>query len=202
MMTPLENSVLEKSHLHQMAQGVQGWLSEKEGEALYAWANEGRQAVVEIGSWKGRSSVYLGQGVVDAGHPRNVFCVDHFTGSREHREMPEYAGKPIWTFPDFLANLVKTELLGTVIPLTMTSEQAAKDWFLPFDLLFIDGGHDPDVVRADVEAWEPLLSLGGRIALHDWGSEGVGYATAYLENSGRFEVALRKGTIWNAVKLA
>ena len=65
------------------AAAVDGWLNETQGEALFDAAARcsGRGAIVEIGSWKGRSTIWLAHGARVAG--QRVFAVDPHVNSRE-----------------------------------------------------------------------------------------------------------------------
>ena len=47
------------------------------------------------------------------------------------------------------------------------STTVARWWTTPLALLFIDGGHGDDVVRADEAAWIPKVAPGGFVAIHD-----------------------------------
>ena len=181
------------------ASPIHGWLDDHEGQALWEWTRMTKLDVLEVGSWKGRSSTYLGAAVQSTKQYRHAFCVDHFKGSREHESM---FGKDIWTFPEFMENMIRLELLGWVIPITVTSQEAVRGWNRPLGLVFIDGGHDADLVKIDVEAWEPHLAVGGVIAFHDAGMAGVDAGTDYIESTGRYRREPNRGHIWNAVKLA
>src|SRR6188508_1414785 len=74
----------------QVALECKGFLDHAEGLRLYALAKEhaGLGPVLEIGSYCGKSSVYLGAGVKEAGGA--LICVDHHRGSEEHQRGEEY----------------------------------------------------------------------------------------------------------------
>ena len=82
--------------------------------------NEDDGVIVEIGSWKGKSTVALGLGAVSV-HNEPVYAID------PHRVLPE-EGYLEDTEADFLANIEQAGLDGHVIPLIMTSAQAAQGW--------------------------------------------------------------------------
>lgn len=136
---------------------VGGWLSEAQGRALLEAAATGSGAIVEIGSWKGRSTIWLAVGARLAG--RRVHAIDPHRGSRED---PGAA-----TLPEFLDNLRRAGVADVVEPLVMTSEQAAAQLAGPVGLLFIDGDHSYDGARRDAELWLPRLSEGGTVMFHD-----------------------------------
>jgi predicted O-methyltransferase YrrM len=149
----------EAERARQNAALVEGWLSDAQGRALFRAAAEtrGRGAIVEIGSWKGRSTTWLASGARLAGH--RVYAIDPHRRSREYPEAE--------TRDEFLANLTRNGLTEIVEPLVMTSEEAAAQVAGPVELLFIDGDHSYDAVRRDAEIWLPRLIDGGTVMFHD-----------------------------------
>ncbi|MCK4307122.1 class I SAM-dependent methyltransferase [candidate division WOR-3 bacterium] len=134
-----------------------------EGIFLYNRAKEcSKGVIVEIGSWKGRSAVWLGRGS-QAGFKREVYAVDPHTGSPEHHRL---YGK-IWTLPVFQKNIERAGLSNIVVSLVKTSEEASKDWKEPIELLFIDGRHDYKYVKQDYDLWSRFLIPGGIVVFHD-----------------------------------
>ena len=122
-----------------------------------AAGTDGRGAIVEIGSWKGRSTTWLAAGARLAG--RRVYAVDPHRHSREYPEAE--------TLDEFLVNLARSGLSDVVDPLVMTSEEAAAHVTGPVELLFIDGDHSYEAVRRDAELWLPRLIEGGTVMFHD-----------------------------------
>ena len=149
----------EAERARQRAASVEGWLSDAQGRALFraAAATTGRGAIVEIGSWKGRSTTWLASGARLAG--RRVYAID------PHRRSREYPGAE--TLDEFLGNLARNGLSGVVEPLVMTSEEAAARVVGPVELLFIDGDHSYEAARHDAELWLPRLIDGGTVMFHD-----------------------------------
>ena len=160
MTRPAPRSLEEEAeHARQRAAGVEGWLSDAQGRALFMAAAKttGRGAIVEIGSWKGRSTTWLASGARLAG--QSVYAIDPHRRSREYPEEE--------TLDEFLATLARNGLADVVEPLVMTSEEAAARVAGPVELLFIDGDHAYDAVRRDAELWLPRLSDGGIVMFHD-----------------------------------
>jgi predicted O-methyltransferase YrrM len=143
----------------QLAGEVDGWLSDAQGRALFdaASAASGRGVIVEIGSWKGRSTTWLASGARLAG--QRVYAIDPHRGSREDPAAD--------TLNEFLDNLARTGLADVVEPMVMTSEEAAARVAGPIELLFIDGDHSFEAVRRDAELWLPRLMDGGTVMFHD-----------------------------------
>ncbi|MGE5422414.1 MAG: class I SAM-dependent methyltransferase [Ignavibacteriales bacterium] len=142
---------------------IDGWLSDKEGTLLYSLAKKctGRGIIVEIGSWKGKSTVWLSKGS-DGGKNITVYAVDPHTGSLEHRNSGN-----VWTFEEFQKNIIDAGMERIVTPLLNTSEEAIDLVSEPVELLFIDGCHEYEEVKRDLQLWFPKVVDGGTIAFHD-----------------------------------
>jgi predicted O-methyltransferase YrrM len=142
------------------ADTVEGWLTAAEGELLFslAAACPPRGTIVEIGSWKGKSTTWLAEGAGLASGIR-VFAVD------PHE--PYLADRQADSLRDFRDNIERLGLTARVIPIVARSQEAAASFDRPIDLLFIDGDHEEGPVEADVAVWLPKVRAGGWVALHD-----------------------------------
>lgn len=149
--------------VHQRIEVIEGLLSEVEGKRLYQLAKNCGGAIVEIGSWKGKSTVCLALGS-KAGKRQKVFAIDPHQGLQD--ECAEIQ-QPEGTEPIFRENIKRAKVDDIVVPLVMKSEAAARGWTEPISLLFIDGAHDYENVMLDFNLWEPHLTEGGIIAFHD-----------------------------------
>ena len=143
---------------------VEGWLNLHEGRLLYRLARNctGRGVIVEVGSWKGKSTIWMGLGS-QAGHNVEIHAVDPHTGSTEHWKS---LGR-VWTFDEFRANVKAAGVDDVVVPHVDFSTTAAKKLAEPVEFIFIDGLHEYEAVKADFEAWFPKVVEGGVIAFHD-----------------------------------
>jgi len=132
---------------------IGGWLTPRESDLLYekARACPAGTVIVEIGSYKGRSTIRLAQGSRDgAGVP--VHAIDpHVKDSKRA----------------FLDNIERAGVADLVVPVVARSDDAVRDWQRPIGLLFIDGNHDLPFVERDFTAWFPHVVEGGVVALHD-----------------------------------
>jgi predicted O-methyltransferase YrrM len=144
--------------------GIGGWLTPKEGRLLYDLARRctGRGVVVEIGSWKGKSTIWLANGARD-GAGAVVYAIDPHTASSDN--LATQSAVP--TLAEFMGNIRAAGLEDRVVPLVMTSEEAARTFAQPVELIFIDGAHDYASVALDLELWFPKVVEGGTIAFHD-----------------------------------
>jgi predicted O-methyltransferase YrrM len=133
--------------------GVPGWLTDEEGEALYELAKRctGRGSIVEIGSWKGKSTICLGRGS-QAGAGVRIYAIDPHADYR---------------FGDFKSNVERAGVADLVTPIASLSQAAADAFEEPIELLFVDGSHEYDLVLEDFEQWVPKVVDGGWVAFHD-----------------------------------
>jgi len=157
---------------------IGGWLTKSEAEFLYDSAKKISMhgKIVEIGSWKGRSTICLGLGAKD-GKGATVYAIDPHSGSSEQRR---WFGK-VDTFNEFLNNIKEAGVGKYIIPIKKTSEEAAAGFDGEADFVFVDGAHEYKYVRKDYELWFPKLTDGGLIAFHDcWHTSGVHFLTALV----------------------
>jgi predicted O-methyltransferase YrrM len=154
------------------AEAVHGWMKRGELEWLRRKAR-GCRAVVEVGSWHGRSTLALAGSC-----PGTVYAVDHFRGSPGDRDqaLAEADESGPAAREAFTKNLAGHLESGKVRLLEGDSRQVAQDFFcdgLRPDLVFLDGAHDYESVRADIRAWRPRVRAGGVLAGHDRDRPGV-----------------------------
>lgn len=155
---------MKKNELISIVNSIEGWLSTNEAILLFNLAKscDGKGVIVEIGSWKGKSTICLGLGSRSGGNLK-IYAVDPHRGNSEHNKG---FGK-FDTFNDFLCNLKTQHLDDIVVPLRFTSTEASKIMEEPVQLIFIDGAHEYDMVKLDFEVWFPKLIVGGVMAFHD-----------------------------------
>lgn len=157
---------------------IGGWLTETEGIFLYRAAKKVNppDVIVEIGSWKGKSTICLGKGAQD-GNKAKIYAIDPHIGSSEHREM---FGK-VDTYQEFLQNIKNADVEQYIEPIRSTSEEASKNSYKPIGFLFVDGAHEYKLVQVDIKSWFSKVKNGGIIAFHDtWSFWGPNLATAIL----------------------
>lgn len=188
---------------------VKGFLAHEEGEALFKMALEAARLgpCLEIGSYCGKSTVYLGQACRQAGV--TLFAVDHHRGSEEHQlgeayhdpELYDPAAGLMDSFREFRSTLRLADLEDTVVPVVASSVVAARDWQTPLAFVFIDGGHSLEAAQNDYRSWAPHIVPGGILAIHDLFPDpaegGQAPITIYREAiaTGLFEVLPVVGTL-------
>jgi predicted O-methyltransferase YrrM len=156
-------------------QAIKGFLAPEEGEALFRHARTapGEGPLMEIGSWCGRSSVYLGRAAVESN--RVLFALDHHRGSEEHQPGEGYHDPDLFdaalgrvdTLPEFRRTIARAELDSHVFALVGPSAEIGRWWRTPLSFLFIDGGHAMETALGDYRAWAGHVARGGILAIHD-----------------------------------
>ena len=156
---------------------AKGFMPSDEGDALYDAALAAALTVacpmVEIGSYCGRSTVWLGAAAQAA--DTVLFAVDHHRGSEENQLGWEHHDPSVVdprtgqmdTLPVFRSTIRDAGLEAVVIALVGQSPTIARYWKTPLSFLFIDGGHGEEPARLDFEGWSPHVAVGGTLAIHD-----------------------------------
>ncbi len=154
---------------------IKGFLAADEAECLYqhALAASTRGPVLEIGSYCGKSTIYLG--LACRQNNSTVFALDHHRGSEEHQQGEFFhdpdlydAGEGLMdTFREFRRNIRRAGLDEVVVPVVAGSEAAARNWQTPLAMVFIDGGHSLEAALTDYRCWTAHLQRGGILAIHD-----------------------------------
>ncbi|MBZ0246870.1 MAG: class I SAM-dependent methyltransferase [Cyclobacteriaceae bacterium] len=140
---------------------VEGFLKSPQQERWFyrtAKQSADNSVIVEIGSFKGRSTVSFGFGCL--GTSKHIYAIDLFEGENHFYGNGDF----LKIFKD---NISSCGLSSYVTPIKMHSLEAVKQWRLPIDVLFIDGSHEYEDVKADFLAFYPFVKPGGIVAFHD-----------------------------------
>jgi predicted O-methyltransferase YrrM len=161
--------------LRAAGEAARGFMPPDEGLALYeaALSTTVDGPYLEIGSYCGKSAVYLGAAARERGTA--LFSVDHHRGSEENQPGWEYhepdlvdpAVGVIDTLPFFRRTIHDAGLEDTVIATVADSPTLARFWSTPLAVLFIDGGHGAEPAHRDYELWTPHVAPGGTLLIHD-----------------------------------
>lgn len=154
---------------------VKGFLHPDEGARLYELGEQaaGLGPCLEVGSYCGKSTVYLGSGVRAGGG--QLFALDHHRGSEEHQKGEGYHDAELFdaeiermdSLPAFRRTLFRAGLENNVIPVVASSAQLGNVWRIPLGMVFIDGGHSFAAAQTDLRAWMGHVLPGGYLAIHD-----------------------------------
>jgi MMP 1-O-methyltransferase len=159
------------------ARRVKGYMPEDEGLALHRLglvaARSGIGPLLEVGTYCGKSAVYLGAAARQGG--TILMTIDHHRGSEENQPGWEHHDPSVVdlrtgrmdTLPWVRRTMEEAGLEDDVVLIVGASTTVAAVWSTPLALLFIDGGHGEDVAWADYRAWTPKVARGGYLAIHD-----------------------------------
>ncbi|MCX7744995.1 MAG: class I SAM-dependent methyltransferase [Flavobacteriales bacterium] len=114
--------------------------------------------IVEIGSFMGRSTASFAFGCM--GSSKHVYAIDLFEGDNYMYGSGDF-------LKTFNENIKACGLEQFVTPIKQNSLQAASTWSKPIDILFIDGSHEYEDVKADFYGFYPHVKKGGIVAIHD-----------------------------------
>jgi MMP 1-O-methyltransferase len=158
-----------------LARAVKGFMPDDEGLALHRLAHDRlpHGPVLEVGSYCGKSAVYLGSAAREVGGV--VFSVDHHHGSEENQAGWEHHDPSLVdprtgrmdTLPTFRETIAAAGLEACVVGVVGESAVVARYWRTPLSLLFIDGGHGTEPAHADYHGWARWVMPGGLLAIHD-----------------------------------
>ena len=154
---------------------MKGFLDEEEGRSLYeiALAASCLGPCLEIGSYCGKSAIYLGSAC--KANNGILFSIDHHCGSDEQQPGEEYFDPDLFdvqsgridTFREFRRMMEKAGLEDTIVPIVCRSEVAARSWTTPLSLVFIDGGHSSEAASTDYQCWSRHIMPRGYLLIHD-----------------------------------
>ena len=153
---------------------IKGFMPNHEGMALCRWAEKFSKLghVLEIGTYCGKSSIYLSFGAKK--NNKYIFTIDHHKGSEEHQINQEYFDDEIYdklnervnTFPLLIENINKLKIKN-IVPIIGSSIDVSSCWKSKISMLFIDGGHSFESANSDYDCWESKIVNGGCLVIHD-----------------------------------
>lgn len=167
----------------ELANQITGWMTYNELRWLAKQAKK-HTRIVEIGSYMGRSTRALGDHT-----PGSVVAIDDFKGPRDMR-LPDFMRQGIAeTFMYGLGDLIQSSKVVMVV-----ADHASINIDFSPDMVFLDGSHDYQDVKRDIQMWLPRLQPGGLLCGHDY-TNMFGVRQAVAETIKHFKVA-RGTTIW------
>ena len=146
---------------------IQGWFS---GERLYeAIIDEipfdyNIHYVVDVGTWLGQSTAYLGQLIKKSGKNIKIFAVDSFKGCDSCEfQLDEVKKQGGSIYNKFIQNMTALGLIDIITPIIANSWDVPNliDPNIMFDFVYIDASHLPDNVAKDLNAYWPRIKNGG-----------------------------------------
>lgn len=159
----------------ELTKNVTGFIEFFEGKALFFFAKSlpGEGDIVEIGSFVGKSTIWLAKAAKLKKNVK-VYAIDPHIGDiyseRQKSVSRNFARGQEF---EFRKNIAEAGVSDVVIPIVKTSQAASTDFNKQLRFLFIDGIHEYDFVKADFLCWSPKVISGGIIAFHDSDRYGV-----------------------------
>jgi predicted O-methyltransferase YrrM len=179
-MNPPVRSTQRAEALLAEADTTEGFLSPDEGRALMRAATRAARAnahpLLEVGSYLGRSALYLAAGLCAAGDGDAVlFSIDHHHGSEEmqagweHHDasLVDSSSGRMDSLPRWRARIDAAGAEDLVVGVIGDSARIAANWTTPLGFVFIDGGHGDAVAWADYREWSAHIAPGGLLLFHD-----------------------------------
>ncbi len=171
---------------------VDGWMTHGQAEALYraAAACPPGGRIVEIGSFRGRSTVVLASAAAEG---VEIVAIDPHAGNdRGPQEIDGFADAASEDHEVFNANLARAGVADRVRHVRAFSDAAHGDVADPIDVLYIDGAHRYAPARQDIVEWGRRVGPGGTMLIHDSFSS-IGVTLAILRE-------LAFGSQWQYVR--
>jgi hypothetical protein len=151
------------NHIYQQSQFGEDWFTYPELYKQMVQRFPSGSTFVEIGSWKGKSTSFMCVEIINSGKQIDFYCIDTFEGSIEHQNNPELP----MLYDIFKSNMKPVE--GYYKDLKMTSMKAVNRFENgSLDFVFIDGSHEYQDIKNDINAWLPKVKKGGVLAGHDY----------------------------------
>lgn len=156
-----------------------GWFAiENQRELEQIITEHDPQVVVELGSWLGLSSRFIGSQLTDGAL---LYCIDSWEqydvswkgdennpANWQPGNLNAYGRLDRSQFHQFLSNVKHAGLEDKIIPVRMRTHEAASMLNMKIDLLYIDASHDEESVYQDIMDWYPKLAQDGVICGDDY----------------------------------
>jgi predicted O-methyltransferase YrrM len=147
----------------ELVASVEGAVSIEECDLLYSLAANVREGcIVEVGSFRGRSTVALAKGSM-AGAQLPIYAIEpheRFTGVLGGEFYPSDR-------TEFFKNMLAGDTGEIVRLVNLSSQVVTRGWSMPVALLWIDGDHRYPAVKRDFQCWLPFLTPEAIVAFHD-----------------------------------
>lgn len=156
-----------------LPEDLHGWFcKENENKLKQIILEKKPKVIVEIGSWCGKSAIFMASLLTS---DSKLYTIDHWFGQSYYFENPpqEVANRLPYVYQLFLSNVIHHNLANIIIPIRMSSLEAAQALNISPDLVYIDGSHTEEDVYNDILAWHKKLSANGIICGDDWACPAV-----------------------------
>jgi hypothetical protein len=152
-------------------------------------------SIVEVGSWKGKSSAFMAVTIANSRKKINFTCVDTWLGSVEHQECEEVKNDTLYEL--FIENMSPVKDYFT--PLRLASVEASSKFEdNSLQAVFIDASHEYEEVKQDIKHWLPKVKHGGILCGHDYHPSWQGVVDAVHETLGssNIDISFHRENCW------
>lgn len=147
---------------------------------------------VELGAWKGRSTVFMAVEILNSGKQITFHSVDHWQGSDELAHLNDADVGQGRLYEAFLKNIEPVKQF--VHPMRCDSAGAAASFAdESVDFVYVDAGHTFEAVSRDLLAWWPKIKPGGVLAGDDWQFKGVEAAVIHFARAVNLRIEIHRG---------
>jgi len=195
-----------KFNADQYRYDAQGWNSER--ETFHEMLDAAQpKLVIEVGTWKGGSAIYMGKYIKAKNLDTKIICVDTWTsdwdflGILESGHLSNLINDNPEIYRQFIANVIKSDLTDIILPFPQTSLDAA-DWFkkegILAELIYLDGSHKETDVYRDLLRYYELVVPGGILFGDDYfsGEPGVVRAVNRFSHEMKLTLEVREHQFW------
>lgn len=166
--------------------------------------------IIEVGTWKGKSAIMMGNICRDQGFKNaSIVTVDTWLGAPEfwthglngiERDLFRVNGYPS-VFYTFTKNVKQQGLESIIAPFPISSIQGAHVltyYQVKADLIYVDAAHEYDAVLADLRAYLPLLKHTGVLCGDDYSNAWPGVMKAVNQFAQETNMILTvTGVVWS-----
>ena len=160
---------------------IDGWFSHAQMEMLYDYVKEAKGYFLEIGTYRGRSTMFFRLVNKDIDIV-TVDCMNYKWGKPDPNGV-KLENKPIDQ---------RVYALGNIIQIIGGSSYVSKFLNLKFGIIFIDGDHTYEGAVKDILAWKDSLVSGRLMIFHDYDRVGVYKAVHELLETGDYNLIDRE----------
>ena len=166
-----ENKILHLNKLSALSENIRGMIENRDGEELFslAYMQSLSGDIVEVGSFQGKSTFFLGHAVEKSKNGR-VYAVDHFRGNKGKEHLYKVENDDLSDLEaGFRRNIQKAGLSEVVTLINKPNHEAAADIADgSVRFLYIDGDHTAEGVQKDLDLFKSKLRSGAIIAFDDY----------------------------------
>lgn len=156
------------NHIYNQPQFGEDWFDYQDVYSEFARDCPDNGHIIEIGSWKGKSSVFMAVEIINSNKQIKFDCIDTWLGTANdqcHKDIIKNINNKL--FEVFLQNIKPVN--NIITPIRKTSEEASllyEDESV--DIIFIDADHSEEAVKKDINLWLPKVKKNGILAGHDY----------------------------------